>query len=87
MIRQLNLGVCIAAAFIKPTKLLITGESLLAFGWLAAGAWFAGIAYAFYKDFDLPMVGPFGYDHGKNQNARAFATAGMTAIFLIVTIF
>ena len=51
-------------------------------GWLVVGMWFFWIAYAFYRNKDLPMLGSFSYDSGKNQPGRIMATYSMLFLYV-----
>lgn len=68
---------------VKCMVLVLAKQWLLALGWLVAGAWIALIGYTFWKNLDLPMVGPGDYREGKNQPTRTIAAIGMTFIYVI----
>jgi hypothetical protein len=63
--------------------LAYTNQLLLALGWLVAGSWIALIGYTYWKNKELPMVGPLDYQEGTNQFGRTCAAVGMTLIYLI----
>ena len=79
----------IAAVFVTLAKCLLlalVNQWLLALGWLVAGSWIVLIGYTYWKNLDLPMVGPADYRQGTNQIARTPAAFGMTLIYIIAAI-
>lgn len=55
--------------------------------WIVGVAWVTWILFAYCYDKDLPAVGPFGYNNGKNQPARTIYTVVIPTTTLIVLFF
>jgi hypothetical protein len=73
----------VLATLVKCAHLALASQWLLTLGWLVAGSWIALIGYMYWKNLDLPMVGPADYREGKNQSTRTIAAIGMTFIYVI----
>jgi hypothetical protein len=75
------------ATLLKVFSTFLSQPGFLTFGWLAFGSWIIWILYALEHDKDIPGVGPFNYQGGKNQPARIFFAVTTVGVFIVAVIF
>lgn len=65
----------------------IRSDFIIGLGWVVIGLWISSIGWAYRRQKDIPMVGPFGFKNGNNEPARKIAVVVMNVIFSIAVFF